>query len=42
MVMSTLHRLTLKQNTTRKASLKRKRKIAALNDQLRSELVEGI
>ncbi len=43
-VMSTLRRLTLnllKQNTTSKASMKRKRKIAALDEQLLSELIEG-
>jgi len=41
-VMSTLRRLTLnllKQNTTSKASMKRKRKIAIMDDTLRSELV---
>lgn len=43
-VMSVLRRLTLnllKQNTTRKASLKRKRKIAAMDDGLRSEIIAG-
>lgn len=41
-VMSTLRRLTLnllKQNTSNKASLKRKRKIAALDENLRSVLI---
>jgi len=41
-VMSTLRRLTLnllKANTTNKASMKRKRKIAIMDDDLRSELV---
>lgn len=41
-VMSTLRRLTLnllKQNTTSKASMKRKRKIASMDDALRSDLV---
>lgn len=41
-VMSTLRRLTLnllKQNTTSNASMKRKRKIAIMDDTLRSELV---
>ena len=41
-VMSTLRRLTLnllKANTTSKASMKRKRKIAIMDDELRSELV---
>ncbi len=44
-VMSTLRRLTLnllKSNTTSSASLKRKRKIAALDQQFLSELVKGI
>jgi len=43
-VMSTLRRITLnllKNNTTSKASLKRKRKIAALDEQLLSELIKG-
>lgn len=44
-IMSVIRRLTLnllKQNTTSKASMRRKRKIAALNDQLRSEIIAGI
>jgi len=44
-VMSTLRRLTLnllKKNTTSKASLKRKRKIAALDEKLLTELIQGI
>ena len=44
-VMSTLRRLTLnllKKNTSRKASLKRKRKIAALDENLLTELIQGI
>ena len=44
-VMSMLRRLTLnllKQNTTSTASMKRKRKIAALDDKLRSEIIAGI
>lgn len=44
-VMSTLRRLTLnllKKNTTSKASLKRKRKIAALDENLLTELIQGI
>jgi len=43
-VMSTLRRLTLnllKTNTTSNASLKRKRKIAALDEKLRTELIKG-
>lgn len=44
-VMSTLRRLTLnllKRNTTSKASLKRKRKIAALDENLLTELIQGV
>ena len=44
-VMSTLRRITLnllKINTTSKASLKRKRKIAALDEQLLTDLIKGI
>jgi predicted transposase YbfD/YdcC len=44
-VMSVLRRLTLnllKQNTTSKASMKRKRKLAAINDTLRTEIIAGI
>lgn len=44
-VLSVLRRLTLnllKQNTTSKASLKRTRKIAAMDDQLRTEIIAGI
>jgi predicted transposase YbfD/YdcC len=44
-VMSVLRRMTLnllKQNTTSKASMKRKRKIAALDNKLRSEIIAGI
>ena len=44
-VMSTLRRLTLnllRKNTTSKASLKRKRKIAALDENLLSELIQEI
>ncbi len=44
-VLSVLRRLTLnllKQNTTSKASLKRTRKIAAMDDVLRSEIIAGI
>lgn len=44
-VMAVLRRMTLnllKQNTTSKASMKRKRKIAALDDKLRSEIIAGI
>jgi predicted transposase YbfD/YdcC len=44
-VMSVLRRLTLnllKMNTTSKASLKRKRKIAVMDDKLRSEIIAGI
>ena len=44
-VMSVLRRLTLnllKQNTTSNASMKRKRKIAALDDTLRSQIIAGI
>lgn len=44
-VMSTLRRLTLnllKRNTTSKASLKRKRKIAAMDEKLLTELIQGI
>jgi hypothetical protein len=44
-VMSVLRRLTLnllKQNTTSTASMKRKRKIAALDDVLRTEIMAGI
>ena len=43
-VMSTLRRLTLnllKMNATSKASLKRKRKIAAMDEKLLTELIEG-
>ncbi len=41
-VMSSMRRLTLnllKQNTTSKASMRRKRKIAIMDDTLRSELI---
>ena len=44
-VISTLRRITLnllRQNTTSNASLKRKRKIAAMDEQLRTDLIEGI
>lgn len=44
-IMSVLRRLTLnllKQNTTSNASLKRKRKIAAMDGELRSEIIAGI
>jgi len=43
-VMSTLRRLTLnllKKNTTSKASLKRKRKIALMNEKLLTDIIEG-
>lgn len=43
-VMSTLRRLTLnllKQNTTSNASMKRKRKIALMDEQLLSEIING-
>ena len=43
-VMSTLRRITLnllKSDTTKKASLKRKRKIAALDEDFLSTLVSG-
>jgi predicted transposase YbfD/YdcC len=43
-VMSVLRRLTLnllKQNTTSAASMKRKRKIAAMDDALRTEIMAG-
>ena len=44
-VMSTLRRITLnllKKNTSSKASLKRKRKIAALDEKLLTDLIQGI
>jgi len=44
-VMSVLRRLTLnllKQNTTSKASMRRKRKIAVMDDELRTEIMAGI
>jgi len=44
-VFSTLRRITLnllKNNTTSKASLKRKRKIATLDERLLSDLIKGI
>jgi predicted transposase YbfD/YdcC len=44
-VLSVLRRLTLnllKQNTASRASLKRTRNIAAMDDQLRAEIIAGI